>query len=559
MTDEELSRALDLIRQCVTLNSFGNFPTQREMLEFPEHFRYNINKTFESAINGGLVSIRSTNDYLLGPILGFHKIKVHGLAMSFNVLENVDNLLEVYNETKRDHYEHQDSRLDEFDEQIYLTTCYINVCPRDLEIPGFQLVDNKAIELCFKQARINAAQQGAFWGDEDLVINKLYKSEDGKEFIRMTNYYIQSAPQRSSDFNYIAGNRFSSPEEHIYLALLPTLSSIVKDRLCKEEIELFRILAEPYNLNSLAAKNRLKAVYALPIYADYISAYNRKIIKRDFAMYSVQRFEHDITATQRQIDRIVMDLEEAERRLQQLHKEKYYTEYQNEEINEQLEYILEHPYVKSTVFNYSNLIMNVRVPLSLWDMDTAETLLNNLENVCEHNNVSDSWIKYIRCFFEEVLIKQTATCYMSGIVNIEAADYGWSYSNRNSVTSRSYLDRLKSMQAIYNPHIEHYNCQGTHKAEINKARATRDLIALFEALLNPLKNWNLTDGAVLNQAMSCMFPVMLNNDIECIEYNGEMITLRALYDKVNAAPVEETIEVDTDIIEAVEEGVETNE
>jgi len=121
---------------------------------------------------------------------------------------------------------------------------------------------------------------------------------------------------------------------------------------------------------------------------------------------------------------------------------------------------------------------------------------------------------------------------MANIIRIVPSTFNWAYDSHNS-ESNELLDLLKTVQAGYSPHIVHYNCQGTHKIEIGRAQESRDLIAFIEALLNPLKNWNLSDGAVMRAAIKHMFPILINNNIKCLEYEKEMYTIPELYDKLN--------------------------
>ena len=557
MTDEQLLRTLNTLRYCVSLNCFGTFEEliSREMTQDESDlYRHNLNRDFESALNSYLLVVRSTNNYLLGPLLHAHKIKVSGLAMSFDVVTSGSDILRVYEETKKGFYQHADAlKTDTWEDRYLITTCYANVIPRDLELEGFTLIENKAIDLCFQQARINSC----IGLDEDLVKHKIYMSNDGHEFIRVINYYIASAPYRNTDFNPISGSKFSSPEEHIYLALLPVLAPTLKEKLSKEELELFRILAEPYNLNSLAAKNRLKAVYSAPMYADVVREEQYKVIREQFKHNAVSSIEASIEDAKRRIENFVAELKHHEERLQDLNKYLFYTKYRVSEVDEQLDYIFNHPYIKNIECQYSTLVLTTRIPLSMWDPEVAETIKGNLSNIFNNSGVEERHQKYIRFFFDKVLLEQVATYWTQGLIHIDTNSYQWSYRNRDNVNGNAFVNLMEQLQAGYNPHIEHYNCQGTHKVEINRAATSRDLVAMIEALFNPYKNWNLTDGAVLSRGMDSLFPTLLDRNIKCLEYQNEMYSIIELYDLLNSPEEEVQLteeDIDVEIAVAVEEG-----
>lgn len=563
MTDLQLKASLDAFRTCVTLNSFGMFNEQLNTGYVPTYMEPSIRKDFNSLIQGHGLAIRSTNNYLLGPVFNTHNVDIAGLAISFNEEFTPEQFIDVYEATKAGYYIHADA-LDNKAEpegrvaRYKITTVYANVIPRTLEIPGFKRLENPAIDLCFKNARDAVRNSYGRIFEEEFVLHALYANEEKTEFIRFVNYYNNFQPNRSSDFQAIAGNRFSSPEEHIFLALFPVLCPSFKEMLCAEELELFRILADPYNLNSLAVKNRLKAVYSLPIYAEFLNEHKLNTLKRNFKMRAVEKLDRYINERVREVERMTTQLLNLEDELDTMRKEKFYTENNQGDVDDQLEYVVKHPYVFDVQEDYGALCLSTRTPLSMWDPDYAEVLYKNIDNIFDNNGVGNVYRRYIRFFFETILINQEATYWMQGYFQVEPDSFNWRYRNRDNVRASHFIDLMRDVKAGYNPHIEHYDCQGTHKVEIGKAQRSRDLITMIETLMNPLKNWNLTDGAVMNQCMQYMFPLLIDNNIQCIEYEDNMYSIVELYEKFKAEKVEEPVEVDEEIAEAVEE-VEENE
>lgn len=559
MTDQDLQSIIEKFSTCVTLNATPLFVDEEARQQVSERamniIDYTLAQNFRNAIIGVSNTIRNTNSFLLGPIFRAHQIKIIGLMLIADELDSGSALLEAYGLAKKNYYQAGAavSNLD-FEKQMYITTVYANTIATDLNLPGFKHIENKALDLCFKTARENSLYDI----DEDFIKSDFYINKDETEVIRIVNYYDSQAPRRSSDFQFIQGNKFSSPESHIFLAVLPSISSTLKQELSAEELELFKILANPFTMNSLATKNKLKAVFNLDIYQSIISEIELQRFKEFYKQMTLTRLDNRIDDNRRTIEGHIQEIQRLEDLLDKLLKEQFYIQYTSNESDEQIEYIFKHPYLRNVTTKYNEVIAaNTRTPLSMFDPEIASNIIRNMNNIFERNNVEERYQPYIRFFFDVVFTQQQVVYYMQNHIefNLEG-----SYTYRNlhySVNSDNHIELMRTTKAGYNPHIEHYNCQGTHKVEINKAIKSKNLIAIIEALLNPLKNWNLADGAVMNSALQYMFPILIDHNIPCLEYENEMYSIRDLFDKLHPVeervPVEENVEVEVEVEEDEED------
>ena len=523
MTDQQLEAIIATEEHSIMLNAV-----------LPGHDNSYVCNTLDRTM-----PISRINNKLLTPVFNAHKVNVTGYALIFNDTMTLNMLMKKYKDIQTG-----DIFLNVMPDKVLdykITTCFVNSIEGQLTIPGFTLVEDKRIDACFTQARYNARQAGILIPiEEEFIISKFYISDDNTEIIRIVNYHVPNRPSRTSEFNLISGSSFSSPEAHILLAMLPVFFTELKELLSQEELELFRVLAEPFNLNTLAAKNRLRAVYNTSIYLDRVKKIEQERIITTFKQRRVSNINNRIDSLQQSIMRVVRDLDSYEVQLNELNMEKQLITYQVEGADTQLLYVLEHPYV----FNF-NLVSNnviklmVRVPLTLWDPEHASMFRKNLTRIV-HENTNKSYYKYIECFFDKVLIDQVATYYMQNIITIDTEDLSTGFENRIEVHNSEHVERMVALQAGYNPHLAHYGCVGTHQAAINKARNSKDITLLLEAMLNPIKNWNLTDGAVMTQSMRNMFPILINNNkIKCIEYDNKMYSMTEFYNLFNEAVEEE--------------------
>lgn len=522
MTDQQLETIIATEEHDIMLNAV-----------LPGHDPHYVCNTLDRGM-----TINRINNKLLAPIFNTHKVNVTGYALIFNDTMTLDNLMDKYKEIHAG-----DIFLNRMPDAVLdykITTCFVNSIEGPLIIPGFTLLEDKRIDACFEQARHNARQSGILMHiEEEFIISKFYISEDNTEIIRIVNYHVPNRLSRTSEFDLISGSNFISPEAHILLAMLPVFFIELKELLSQEELELFRVLAEPFNLNSTAAKNRLRAVYGTPPYLERLQLFEQKRILESFKTRRLTRIDNRLSSIKDTIAHAVSTLNEYETQLQELNLEKQFITYQDEEADEHIMYVLKHPYVKNySIKDSIVLVLTTRTPLSMWDPEHATILRRNLHRMVTANT-QEKYYKYIECFFDKILIAQEATYYMQGKVFINLEDLDSGYRNRENVHNNEHIHLMLDFQAGYNPHIEHYGCLGTHKVEINKAKQSKNIVLLLEALLNPLKNWNLTDGAVMSYAMHDMFPILINNNIKCIEYDNQMYSLTEFYDLINTPIVEE--------------------
>lgn len=523
MTDAKLNSIVTTINKYIILNNRCSTDIDEERTLM----RDSVIGNFNSALNEKSINIQAVSNYLLGPVFHLRNIQVKGLAMIFNEeFPTEKELLRAYELTKQNHTILNNTELDEIEDTYYITTIYANTIPDDLKLKDFKPMENVAIDLLFEQARKNYEEENNFKFLDEMVKHRIYKHKNNKEFIRIVNYVIPGHPARSSDFSLITGNRFTFPEAHITLALLPVLSPEIQSMLTPEELDLFKILAEPYKVNSLALKNKLKAVFSLNMYQKYMNEVNVRKIALAFKKLKLSNITNNINALVRDIDSKTRDLRILEERLTQYQIEQFYFENVNNNIDIQLDYILNHPYIHSVNMRDDVILqLGVRVPLMHWDTEQAEILLENIHK----QNMSSDAEKYTKSFIKHVLVDQDAVYHMAGEMYI--APDSFRYNFRSHSISDEMHEQCRKLKAGYNPHIEFYECTGTHRNEIQKAANQRDLVLMVETMLNPYKNWNLADGAVYSSAIERMFPHMIVEEYPCIEYNGEMLTIKELYER----------------------------
>lgn len=496
---------------------------------------------------------------ILGIPLRAHNITVRGNAFSFHdIAVNMNEFVADYEEARLKSISNEP--IDNNNLDVYtLTTVYTFDEGIDkLKIPGFNKINNKNINTVF-QATLRKTLVERGYNEEDYKKERIafYISEDEHQIIRITNTLITGRALKTSNFEYLASNRYTNPGEHIFLALLPVLVSNIKEQLNDDELNLFKEFTHPFNFNVGAIKNLLRALFSSDTYKNLVKVKELEQLKRMLSFDEVRRYDTQIDDLKRRIEEQVEQLLRLEKHLADTNKDKLLATCNTEGVDEKIEYIANHPYIVNFDLQDRELWFKTRTPLSMWDPEAAETVFKNINKIMENADTREAYKDYIRFFFKAVFIDQIATYWMAGRCAIFLFDYTYHYSNHNSVHAPDYIANLRALEAGYNPHIEHFNCQGTHKAELNKAATSRDLLALIEALLNPLKNLNLTDGIVVSEFVKTSLKIFIEQEIPCLEYESKMYTIQDLYDLIEK---QNTIEVqDATYIGEVEETEEDEE
>lgn len=504
-------------------NSFYNIATIEPVDYQDEHCNY-IDPYYSNLTNT-TTNLNYYNNLLLTGILQMNNINVQQFYLTFNNTKlTKEKLTETYNYMLA----HNDAKINLTNDTYKLTTVYVNELEEPLDIPGFTLENKAALYACFKNIRLHFKEQEETEIIENVVIDKIYIKQDTKELIRIVNYAISKAPTRTSNIDIIAGNRFKQPEVHVLLALLPILFKDVTKTLCSEELELFKLYTDPYTINTTTARNRLTSLLALDKYKSLLKKKKYEQLKARYIEYTVSSYDRRINDIQNKIEDMTLSLKKQEEILTKTNMEKLY--YYNNKNTDDLEYLINHPYLETINLYGSDLSLTVRVPLTVWDPEEATIIASNLDNLIEDYGIKE-YADLIKFFFKEVLLKQTAVYWMNSNFTLNIANFDYMYRQASNVIDLYKL--LQESKAGYNPHIERYRCTGSHKTEINKAIQSRQLIAVFEALLNPIKNWNLSDGAVLGEALRNMFPLVIKKNIKCLQYDKEMYSLQELYTILN--------------------------
>lgn len=414
-----------------------------------------------------------------------------------------------------------------------IITVYTNTDINNLRLLGFTKEKKAALLALFKGLRDEARNQGYYLGEEELITDAVYKHKETNTYVFLTNSYANVEIRRASNIEYLNGYCFKNVKEQVLTLILPVLFPEIKDALNEQELYILEKLSNIYRFNISNVHKNVIGLLNSEKYKDFINKLLRKGIESNLIATRKRTFERKQESYVRNIADLSRRLEQEENALQNLLRDMFYLQTKTDSITEQLDYIYDHPLVNtvsmSTRFT-GGLCLTVRLPISLWDPEIANNLFENLENIFNSNHTTETLRPYITCFFEEVFLKQSAEYYIQSVVDLDLLNLQSHHiREHNDIASTESLNICKAMEAGYNPHLEFYGCVGTYAQHIREALRGADLAIILEAVLSPLKNWNLADGAVLSRAMQEMFPTLINNDIKCIKYNDKMMTIKELY------------------------------
>lgn len=414
-----------------------------------------------------------------------------------------------------------------------LITVYTNTDISKLRLLGFTKEKKTALLELFKGLREEARNQGYYLGEEELITDAIYKHKETNTYVFFTNSYANVEIRRASNIEYLNGYCFKNVKEQVLTLLLPVLFPEIKELLNEQELYILEKLSNIYRFNTGNVHKNVMSLLNSEKYKDFINKILRKGIEANLIATRKRTFERKQESYNRNIADLTRRLEQEENALQSLLRDMFYLQTKADSITEQLDYVYDHPLVNtinmSTVYA-GGLCLTVRLPISLWDPEIANNLFENLENIFNSNHTAETLRPYIACFFEEIFLKQSAEYYIQSVVDLDLLSLqSYRIREHNNISSNESLSICKAIEAGYNPHLEFYGCVGTYAQHIREALRGADLAIILEAVLSPLKNWNLADGAVLSRAMQEMFPTLINNDIKCIKYNDKMMTIKELY------------------------------
>jgi len=498
--------------------------------------------TFASRTTQQSYSIHGTDPILIRPILKLKDIVIventvntHYLKARVtqeDVIPNTLNLILNANE--------------EVNVENALAILVTQVYSDDTAIIKNELVDNQNYEDLFKKHTglkeiftsniYSGATIAPTESTRDFIELELLKRKDSNELVFIANYALNKRYQDKQGLLSV-GDRPQDSNSLVLLGLLPAFIPALKEKLTEQELELFKLLTTPVKLyHERSSAALFEKIITEPVYATLVRNQKIEELRERFRQQEAAMFTDNISRTESNITQLVERLRDAEVNLIQLQKE--YTYYQNGEskLEDAVNYIFEHAYLINVDVMGTELRCTFRVPLSQWDLEITETILNGIKKDPSKYGLQDrTLIKAVQDFMQYILIEQVAKYWILAefVIELNSLSYSIVKAYTSSFSSFNPV-KLNIYNAGVNPHLEYHSCTGSYRVQIERAQQRKDLSGLVESILAPYKNWNLADGTVQNKMFNYALPGLLSYNVACIEYNGELLGLRTFLDKINA-------------------------
>ncbi len=495
-------------------------------------------RNFTSNITQSVYEIIHTDPVLARPIL-----KQHGIQLIYNTLILQDGVRQPWISELETGYGtvpvSEDLKIKLCLNQIY-TDNFERVNKELMATENYTHItaENKSIKDLFSNAIYNGATDMPFTSSRDFVNVELYKHKTLNLFILVSNYVLRKRYQNKVGLLNI-GDRPVDSNMLILLGIAPALVEEIKSILTKDETEFFKLLITP---TKLYHEEGSKELYNNIILSETYTTLLRKVrveeLKKFFKKQEIKTFTNAIQNAQHHVDSVVNDLINAERNLLDVQKDYTYYLAGDSKFENAVDYIFNHAYMVN-VSNDSNYVTcTFRVPLAQWDPELAETLLSALKKNPSRYEINSDYLEDIKHFLKYILIDQVAKYWILAEFRIELNTFVWQpvkvYWNMAGSQSTFRDAKLITYKAGLNPHMEYHSCTGSYSAQISKAQQRKDLPGMIEAILAPYKCWNLTDGIVQGKMFKYALPNLISYNIPCIEYKGEVITIRELHKRIEA-------------------------
>lgn len=162
---------------------------------------------------------------------------------------------------------------------------------------------------------------------------------------------------------------------------------------------------------------------------------------------------------------------------------------ENNPLRQALDYIIPLKGVDITRIEYTNesclLRISVCMTLFNWDVDAAETLINNTRY-----NVFDSAGEHIKKVFKNILVEQTAKLWFTNNITYNVTN-GEVYASTDTDT----------IKGVPNPHLYYFNCWGSNKASIVQATRNNNIDVALAYIVSACRSWNMHDGTVMDKML----------------------------------------------------------
>lgn len=368
----------------------------------------------------------------------------------------------------------------------------------------------------------------------DFIKVGLYKNKEANELVLISNYLLRKPFQNKTGLLTV-GVRPNDNNFLILLGLMPAFVPAFKERLTPEETAFFKLHTTPVKLfHERKSALLYEQIIQTPGYNNLVREQKAEKLRIQFRKQEERMYTNTIAEANLAIRDLTSRLNEAEQRL--VASEKEYTYYQagNSKLEDAVSYLFDHAYLLDIEDSGNNLALRFRVPLSQWDPEMADTILRGIKESPGRYNLEGQRIKDVQKFIQYILIEQIAKYWIIAEFSIDMNTF------QHSIT-RIYWDgsgnafrpeKCLMYKAGVNPHMEYHSCVGSYRVQIDKAFQHKDLPGLVESLLAPYKNWNLSDGTVQNKMFRYALPGLIDNNVPCIEYNGEMLDIHTFFNKV---------------------------
>src|SRR5574344_986761 len=403
--------------------------------------------------------------------------------------------------------------------------------------------NNKGIKEIFTDNIFNGTTEYPTTTGRDFVELELLKNKECNELILITNYTLNKRFQNKVGLLY-NGSRPSDCNFLIMLGLAPAFIPELKDILTPQEKEFFKLLT---TVTKLYHERNSAILYAqiigTEVYNNIIKGQRIEKLRQQFRIQEERMFSRNISEKQHIVENLTNQLQQAEELLVTAQKEMAYYVAGDSKLEDAVSYRFEHSYLQAFNYNQNVLDLTFRVPLSQWDTDLADTILRGLKQDSSRYEIDRAYISDIEKFLQNVIIDQKAKYWLIARFNIDLNNFNWQGIKYYWNNHNFYPDDLVVAKAGLNPHLEYFTCVGSYRAQIEGAKQRKDLPGMIESLLAPYKNWNISDGAVSSKMFSQLLPTLIRYEIPCLEYKGEMLSIRETNRRIeeDSRPKEEPV------------------
>lgn len=359
---------------------------------------------------------------------------------------------------------------------------------------------------------------------EEHNIKTLVKLMKGKHIVILVSNYSDST--QASDHFLTTG-------------LIPVLFPDWKEKFNEDELAFFKTLV---NRSQVKRISNVSATEAFRNLFNNNSKYTERMEDIKFnstieriisnkistARTEVMRSEQDAEACLRQF-------EEMRKRFYKFSKELNTLEHNRNESIEELKLALKMEGIVKVDISNSIISITFKAPITFFEPDEAELVINNL---------SDSWIKD---FFSDIFIKQK---YKLHIINTFV--YDTNPQNRFNSPRDINTGTMIAHNGLFNPHTYFFACLGDYQSQLINAHSKQDILLFNNIALASTKSINFRDGAVINRWKSYLNDLGRGSiygsneikNIKCLE--DEEGNFHSIYDLYFKEQEETAVELDVE-------------